>query len=96
MNEYKNNSILIINDKCLLPNGWLEMFINDHYKYPNDAIIASIQYYLGKEGEIKEFTEGFKGEKFGTFNHVTDMIFNFALVNSYLFRNIFQILMIRF
>lgn len=82
MNEYKNNSILIINDKCLLPNGWLEMFINDHYKYPNDAIIASIQYYLGKEGEIKEFTEGFKGEKFGTFNHVTDMIFNFALVNN--------------
>ena len=82
MNEYKNNIILIINDKCLLPDGWLEMFINDHYKYPNEAIAASIQYHFGKNGEIKEFSEGFKGEKFGTFNHVTDMIFNFALVNN--------------
>ena len=81
MKEYKNNPILIINNKCLLPNGWLEMFIEDHIKYPNDALVANIQYIFGKNGEIKELTEGFKGEKFGTFNHVTDMIFNFALVN---------------
>jgi len=30
---------------------------------------------------IKEFSEGFKGEKFGTFNHVSDMIFNFAIIS---------------
>ena len=77
----KNNSILIINDKCLIPEGWLEMFLNDQKKYPNDAIIASVQYYLGKNGEIKEFKEGFKGEKFGIFNHVTNIVFNFALIN---------------
>ena len=58
------------------------MFINDHRKYPNDAIVASIQYFFGKDGEIKEFSEGFKVEKYGTFNHVPDMIFNFAIVNS--------------
>ena len=81
MKEYKDNSILIINNKCLLPSGWLKMFIEDHNKYPKAAIVASIQYYFGKNREIKEFTEGFKGSKFGTFNHVTDMIFNFALVN---------------
>ena len=57
------------------------MFIEDHKKYPDDALVASIQFFFGKNGEIKEFSEGFKGEKFGTFNHVTDMIFNFALVN---------------
>ena len=84
MKKYKNNPILIINNKCLLPNGWLKMFLNDHFKYPNDAIAASIQYYFGKACKITEFTEGFKGEKFGTFNHVTEMIFNFALVNCYL------------
>ena len=58
------------------------MFINDHKKYPNDAIVASIQYFFGKDGEIKEFSDGFKGEKFGLFNHVPNMIFNFAIVNS--------------
>ena len=81
MKEYKDNSILIINNKCLLPSGWLKMFIEDHKKYPKAAIAASIQYYFGKNGEIKELSEGFKGSKFGTFNHVTEMIFNFALVN---------------
>lgn len=81
MKEYKNNAILLINNKCLLPNGWLEMFIKDHKKYPKEAIAASIQYYFGKHGEIKELSEGYKGDKFGTFNHVTEMIFNFALVN---------------
>ena len=80
--KYKNNPILIVNDRCILPNGWLKMFINDHLKYPNDAIVASIQYYFGKNGTISELKEGFKGIKFGIFNHVTEMIFNFALINS--------------
>ena len=82
MKKYKNNPILIVNDRCILPNGWLKMFINDHLKYPNDAIVASIQYYFGKNGTISELKEGFKGIKFGIFNHVTEMIFNFALINS--------------
>ena len=81
MKRFKNNAILIINNNCLLPEGWLKMFINDHLKYPNDAIASSIQYFFGKNGEITELSEGFKGEKFGTFNHVTEMVFNFALFN---------------
>ena len=60
---------------------WLEMFITDHIKYPNDAIAASIQYFFNRNFEIKEFKDGFRGEKFGTFNHVTELIFNFALTN---------------
>ena len=79
--EYKTNPVLIINNKCVLPDGWLKMFIRDHIKYPNDAIAANIQYFFGKNGEIREFSEGFKGEKFGIFNHVTETIFNFALIN---------------
>ena len=81
MKKYKNNAILIINNKCLLPNGWLKMFIDDHFKYPHDAIAASIQFYYGSSCKIKEISEGYNGEKFGTFNHVTEMIFNFALLN---------------
>lgn len=81
MKNYKNNPILIINNKCILPNGWLKMFIDDHFKYPNDAIVASFQFYFGKDCKIKELKEGFKSEIFGTFNHVTEMILNFALIN---------------
>lgn len=81
MKKYKFNPIIIINNICKLPEGWLDMFIKDHLKYPNDAIAASIQYFFGKNGEITELSEGFKGEKFGTFNHVTKMIFNFAIFN---------------
>ena len=80
--KYPNNPILLISDNIIFPYGWLNMFINDHKKYPNDTISASIQYYFGKNLEIKEFLEGYNGEKFGTFNQVADMIFNFALINT--------------
>ena len=79
---YKNHPILIINNKCLLPEGWLEMFIIDHLKYPKDAIAASIQYYFGKNGKITELSEGFKIEKLGIFNHVTELVFNFGIFNA--------------
>ena len=81
MKIYKRNAILIINNNCILPDGWLKMFIDDHFKYPNDAIVASFQFFFGKDCEIKELKEGFKGEIFGTFNHITEMILNFALIN---------------
>ena len=81
INKYPNNPFLIINNLCILPYGWLTMFLTDHIKYPNDAIAASIEYFFGKNYEIKEFSEGFKGKKFGTFNHVVEMIFNFAIIN---------------
>lgn len=81
MKIYRNYPIILINNECILPHGWLEMFIKDHFKYPNDAIATSIQHFYGKKGKIKEFSEGFKGEKFGIFNHVTEMVFNFAIFN---------------
>ena len=81
INEYPKNPILIINDNIIFPEGWLEMFINDHKKYPNDIISASIQYYFGHNLNIVEFSDGFIGKKFGVFNHITNMIFNFGIIN---------------
>ena len=80
--EYPKNPILIINDDAIFPEGWLEMFINDHKKYPKDIISGSIQYFIGKNLSIKKFYEGFKGRNFGIFNHITNMVFNFAFVNT--------------
>jgi len=80
--EYPKNPILIINDDTTFPEGWLEMFINDHKKYPNDIISGSIQYFIGKNLTINKFSEGYKGRKFGIFNHIANMVFNFAFVNT--------------
>ena len=82
MKKYPNNPILIINDNFVYPNGWLQMFIDDHKKYPDEAISASIQFFFGKDLKIKEFNEGYKDKNFGVFNYISDMIFNFALVNT--------------
>ena len=47
------------------------MFIKGHIiKYLNDAIVASIKYFFGKYSKITQFSYGFKGTKFGIFNHV--------------------------
>ena len=82
MKEYQKNPILIISDFIIYPEGWLKMFINDHRKYPNDVISATIQYYFGKNLNISEFSEGYKGKNFGIFNHISNMVFNFAIINS--------------
>ena len=82
MKKYPNHPILVINDNFVYPNGWLQMFIDDHKKYPEEAISASIQFFFGKNLKIKEFSEGYKDKKFGVFNYISDMIFNFALVNT--------------
>ena len=80
--KYPMNPILIVSANIYFPEGWLEMIIKDHIKYPNDIITCSIQYYFGKNLTIREFSEGFKGKYFGTYNHVSNIIFNFAIINS--------------
>ena len=80
--KWSDNPILIINDNLIFPEGWLQMYIEDHINYPNDIISASIQYFIGQNLEIKNFSEGYEGKYFGNFNHVTNLIFNFAFLNS--------------
>lgn len=79
--KLSEHSILLINDCLIYPEGWLEMFIDDLKKYPNDIIAGSIQYLIGQNFEIKNLTEGYNGKYFGKFNHITNLIFNFAFIN---------------
>ena len=79
--EWPDNPILLINENLIFPEGWLEMYINSHKKYPNDIITGSIQYFIGQNLEIKNFSEGYQGKYFGTYNHISDLVFNFAFVN---------------
>ena len=82
MKKFPKNPILIISDDILFPEGWLDMFISNHKKYPNDILSASIQYYFGENLNITQFSEGYKGKKFGVFNHIANIIFNFGIINT--------------
>lgn len=79
--NWNDKPILIINNNIIFPEGWLEMYINDNKKYPNDIIVCTVQHFIGKNMEIKNFSEGYKGQYFGIFNHITNLIFNFAFTN---------------
>ena len=65
--NWNDKPILIINNNIIFPEGWLEMYINDNKKYPNDIIVCTVQYFIGKNMEIKNFSEGYKGQYFGIF-----------------------------
>lgn len=80
-NKWPDKPILLINDNTFFPEGWLEMYINDNKKYPNDIIAGSIQYFIDGNLNIKTFSEGYKGQYLGIFNHIANLIFNFAFTN---------------
>ena len=76
------NPILFVSPNIYFPEGWFDRIIQDHKKYPNDIITCSIKYYFGEKLTIKELSEDFKGKYFSTYNHIPNMIFNFAIINS--------------
>lgn len=41
--KYPNDSILIIDDDQLRPDGWLKTFVEDHKKWPNDVLAGRIR-----------------------------------------------------
>ena len=79
--NWPDNPILLINENIIFPEGLLEMYIDAHKKYPNDIIASTIQYFIGQNFEIKSFSEGYNGKYFGTFNHISNLVFNFAFIN---------------
>lgn len=42
LEKYPNDSILIIDDDQYRPDGWLDIFIEDHKKWPKDVLAARI------------------------------------------------------
>jgi hypothetical protein len=38
ISQYPDSPILVVDDDVLQREGWLQTFIDDHYKYPNDII----------------------------------------------------------
>lgn len=73
LKKYPDNPILIIDDDVVRKDGWLEMFINDHKKYPNDIIGGSFAYYFDKDFKWKRFI-GKKRKQVNTANDVPGIL----------------------
>ena len=48
LKKYPNNPILIIDDDTLRDEGFLQCFLNDHKKFPNDIIFGLSQFIIDK------------------------------------------------
>ena len=48
LNKYPNNPILIIDDDIKREDGFIQAFLNDHKKYPNDIIFGMSRFVLNK------------------------------------------------
>lgn len=77
LKKYPDNPILVIDDDVLRETNWLEIFMSDHEKYPNDIIAGTFSYHLDKNLVLQRMTD-FKQKNAGGKNNVPGLIFNFA------------------
>lgn len=62
LEKYPNDSILVIDDDQLRPDGWLRIFIDDHKKWPNDVLAGRIrQREINKKFVWQEIKDSERG-----------------------------------
>jgi len=71
---YPENDILIIDDDIIRPYNFIEIFQNDHKKYPKDIICGSFSFYLDNKIKFNRF-KYFIGQYCGGMNPVPNIIF---------------------
>lgn len=47
---FPNNPILVCDEDIIRPNGWVDMFISDHAKYPNDVLVGGCVFDIAFDG----------------------------------------------
>lgn len=77
LKKYPTNPILITDDDVIRQPGWLQMFIDDHDRYPDDIICGAFGYFFGVGNRLIRF-DNRKQKAAGSFNDVPDIVFNTA------------------
>ena len=54
LKKYSNNPILIIDDDNKRDDGFIQAFLDDHKKYPNDIIFGYNRFVLNKDYKFKK------------------------------------------
>lgn len=47
LEKYPDNPILVCDEDILRPDGWVDMFIADHAKYPHDVLVGGCVFDIG-------------------------------------------------
>lgn len=77
LKKYPNEDILITDDDIIRPQGWVQQFVDDHQKYPNDIICGTFMYTL-KSRMYFERLDGPKGKHCKEYNSIPNIVFDFC------------------
>ncbi len=58
--QFPSNPILVCDEDIVRPDGWVDMFISDHAKYPNDVLVGGCVFDIGFDGNKFNPTKFFK------------------------------------
>lgn len=50
LEKYPNNPILVCDEDIIRPDGWVDMFIADHAKYPHDVLVGGCVFDIAFDG----------------------------------------------
>lgn len=75
LKKYPDEDILITDDDIIRPQGWIQTFIDDHKKHPNDIMCGLFMYTLDYTFTWKRLS-GINGEKCKAFNNIPDLKFD--------------------
>jgi len=76
LKKYPNNPILICDDDTIRKQWWIEMFLEDHKKYPNDIIFGASKQYLTPEYKWESYKYLYIKTKAGRLNAIKNIIVN--------------------
>jgi|GEM_PF-1514017 len=76
LKKYPNNPILICDDDIVRKQWWIQMFLEDHKKYPNDIIFGASKQYVTSELKWESYKYLYIKTKAGKLNAVKNMIIN--------------------
>lgn len=61
--KYPDNPILVCDEDIVRPDGWVDMFIADHKKYPHDILVGGCVFDIGFDGNRFNPTKHFAFDK---------------------------------
>jgi len=77
LKKYPNDPILVVDDDSIRDPKWIEVFLNDHKKYPNDIIGGNFAWFFGSGLELSRLSS--RKRKCGSYmNGIAGMVLNFA------------------
>ena len=77
LQKYPDATVITTDDDIQRPQGWLQVLLEDHKKYPEDIITNGFAFYLDKDLNFQRL-RGLKQAAAHGKNHIPGIIYNFC------------------